>query len=247
MEKQANHRECTTHFMKCQPLNFKGTEGVVELTQWIEKMETGHFKRECPKLKNNNNRGNQVGGGNAPTKVYVVGHRGANPESNIVMVFLANVNTKETKDKSKKKRLEDVPIIWDFSGVFPEDLPENIKNEDVRGMLLENSKDPEKLKMEKLEPRAEEILCLNGKSWLPCYGDLRTMNHHESPQLQFVEKPEEIMDREVKRLKQIRIPIIKVQWNSRRGTEFTWEREDQFRKKYPHLFTKIASSSSAAS
>ncbi|GKB36560.1 hypothetical protein Tco_0881502, partial [Tanacetum coccineum] len=41
------------------------------------------------------------------------------------------------------------------------------------------------------------------------------------------------MDREVKRLKKIRIPIVKVQWNSRRGPEFTWEREDQFRKKYP--------------
>ncbi|GJY41495.1 putative nucleotidyltransferase, ribonuclease H [Tanacetum coccineum] len=57
----------------------------------------------------------------------------------------------------------------------------------------------------------------------------------------------EIMDHEVKRLKRSRIPIIKVQWNSRRGLEFTWEREDQFRKKYPHLFTKIAPSSSAAS
>ncbi|GJR02851.1 putative reverse transcriptase domain-containing protein [Tanacetum coccineum] len=45
-------------------------------------------------------------------------------------------------------------------------------------------------------------------------------------------------DREVKQLKQSRIPIIKVRWNSRRGPEFTWEREDQFRKKYPHLFTK---------
>ncbi|GJS20132.1 reverse transcriptase domain-containing protein [Tanacetum coccineum] len=34
-------RECTyPDFMKCQPLNFKGTEGVVELTQWFEKMET---------------------------------------------------------------------------------------------------------------------------------------------------------------------------------------------------------------
>ncbi|GKA51172.1 hypothetical protein Tco_0744368 [Tanacetum coccineum] len=57
----------------------------------------------------------------------------------------------------------------------------------------------------------------------------------------------EIMDREVKRLKRSRILIIKVRWNSRRGPEFTWEREDQFRKKYPHLFTKTAPSSSAAS
>ncbi|GJS09533.1 reverse transcriptase domain-containing protein [Tanacetum coccineum] len=60
-------------------------------------------------------------------------------------------------------------------------------------------------------------------------------------------EPVEIMDQEVKRLKQSRIPIIKVRWNSRRGLEFTWEREDQFREKYPHLFTKTALSSSAAS
>ncbi|GJW37498.1 hypothetical protein Tco_0060418 [Tanacetum coccineum] len=55
------------------------------------------------------------------------------------------------------------------------------------------------------------------------------------------------MDREVKRLKRSRIPLIKVRWNSKRGPEFTWEREDQFKKKYPHLFTKTAPSSSAAS
>ncbi|GJS08964.1 putative reverse transcriptase domain-containing protein [Tanacetum coccineum] len=63
--------------------------------------------------------------------------------------------------------------------------------------------------------------------------------------LHFVEEPVEIMDREVKQLRRSRVPIVKVRWNSRRGPEFTWEREDQFRKKYPHLFTKIAPSSSA--
>ncbi|GJV54838.1 putative reverse transcriptase domain-containing protein [Tanacetum coccineum] len=70
---------------------------------------------------------------------------------------------------------------------------------------------------------------------------------HFDEKLLFVEEPVEIMDHEVKRLKRSRIPIIKVRWNSRRGLEFTWEREDQFRKKYPHLFTKTAPSSSAAS
>ncbi|GJZ04648.1 putative reverse transcriptase domain-containing protein [Tanacetum coccineum] len=54
--------------------------------------------------------------------------------------------------------------------------------------------------------------------------------------LNFIEEPVEIMDREVKRLKQSRILIVKVRWNSRRGPEFTWEREDQMKKKYPHLF-----------
>ncbi|GJT78430.1 putative reverse transcriptase domain-containing protein [Tanacetum coccineum] len=56
---------------------------------------------------------------------------------------------------------------------------ENIKKEDVGGMLVENSKDPEKFRTEKLEPRTDGTLCLNGRSWLPCYGDLRTVIMHD--------------------------------------------------------------------
>nr|GFB39314.1 putative reverse transcriptase domain-containing protein [Tanacetum cinerariifolium] len=52
--------------------------------------------------------------------------------------------------------------------------PENIKKEDVGGMLVKNAKDPEEVRMEKLKPRTDGTLCLNGRSWLPCYGDLRT-------------------------------------------------------------------------
>nr|GFB80987.1 reverse transcriptase domain-containing protein [Tanacetum cinerariifolium] len=261
--------------------------------------------------------------------------------------------------------------------------PENIMKEDVGGMVVENLRDPEKVRTEKLEPRTDGTLCLNGRSWLPCYGDLRTVIMHKSykskysihpgsdkmyqdmkklywwpnikadiatfvskcltrakvkaehqklsglllqpkipewkwdnitmdfvtklpktsqgydtiwvivdrltksaiftpiretdpmdklariylkedcheawntsvpldglhfdDKLHFVEKPVEIMDREVKRLKQSRIPLFKVRWNSKRGPEFTWEREDQFRKKYPHLFARTAPSSSVTS
>nr|GEY64907.1 hypothetical protein [Tanacetum cinerariifolium] len=158
----------------------------------------GHFKKDCPKLKNNN-RGTQGGNAIAPAKVYVVGHVGTNPDSNVVTgTFLLNnhyasilfdtgadrrfvstvfssqvaispttldyysdveladgriirLNTIlrgctlkflnhpfnidlmpielgsfdaiiETEDKSKKKRLEDVPIVRDFPKVFPEDF-----------------------------------------------------------------------------------------------------------------------------
>ncbi|GJZ14750.1 putative reverse transcriptase domain-containing protein [Tanacetum coccineum] len=268
-----------------------------------------------------------------------------------------------------------------------------LRAEDVGGMLVETSRESENPRKEKLEPRADGTLCLNNRSWLPCYGDLRTLIMHEShksqysvhlgsdkmyqdikklywwpnkkadittyvskcltclkvkaehqkpssllvqpkipqwkwenitmdfhhqapkvirfgkqrklnpryigpfnvlakvgtvayrlelPQqlsrvyntfhvsnlkkflsdeplaipldeihidykLHFVEETVEIMDREVKRLKQSRIPIIKVRCNSRRGPEFTWEREDQFKKKYPHLFTNCASSSNTMS
>ncbi|GJZ56343.1 hypothetical protein Tco_0611536 [Tanacetum coccineum] len=63
--------------------------------------------------------------------------------------------------------------------------------------------------------------------------------------LHFIEEPAKIMDREVKCLKQSRIPIMKVSWNSRRGPEFIEECEDQIRKKYPHLFSNPASTSKA--
>ncbi|GJX92027.1 putative reverse transcriptase domain-containing protein [Tanacetum coccineum] len=65
--------------------------------------------------------------------------------------------------------------------------------------------------------------------------------------LNFIEEPVEIMDREVKRLKQSRILIVKVCWNSRRGPEFTWKSEDQMKKKYPHLFANPASTSKVTS
>ncbi|GKC27683.1 hypothetical protein Tco_1034977 [Tanacetum coccineum] len=108
------------------------------------------------------------------------------------------------------------------------------RTKDVGGMLLENAKDPEKVRKEKLEPHADGTLCFNCRSWLSCYGNLRTVIIHEShkskysihpavpldglhfeDKLQFVEEPVEIMDNEVKRLKRSRIPLVKVRWNSR--------------------------------
>nr|GEY10808.1 putative reverse transcriptase domain-containing protein [Tanacetum cinerariifolium] len=64
---------------------------------------------------------------------------------------------------------------------------------------------------------------------------------HFDDKFHFVKELVEIVDRKVKRLKRSRILLIKVRWKSKRGPEFTWEREDQFRKKYPHLFAKTAS------
>ncbi|GKA56368.1 putative reverse transcriptase domain-containing protein [Tanacetum coccineum] len=58
--------------------------------------------------------------------------------------------------------------------------PENQEVEDVGGMLVETPRESENPKKEKLEPRADRTLCLNNRSWLPCYGDLRTLIMHES-------------------------------------------------------------------
>ncbi|GJT89242.1 putative reverse transcriptase domain-containing protein [Tanacetum coccineum] len=196
--------------------------------------------------------------------------------------------------------------------------PENLDAEDVGGMLIENLRESNNPRKEKLEPRADGTLCLNNRNrrekrknhldtrryvarlrdrfwdgWerhLPLnefsynnsyqasikaapfeelYGrkcrspdwlvaDVETaqptgleLNHRQPKRLinQTKFKPlsdgqkMEIMDREVKRLKQSRIPIVKVQWNSRRGPEFTWERKDQFWKKYRIPLYKTSPSS----
>ncbi|GKF24229.1 putative reverse transcriptase domain-containing protein, partial [Tanacetum coccineum] len=124
--------------------NFETTQNAVTC---YECGVQGHYKKECPKLKNGN-RGNQHGNGNAPTKVYVVGNAGTNPDSNvvtelgsldaiigidwlskyhavidcaekIVRIPWGNETLIETEDKSREKRLENVPIVRDFL----EDLP----------------------------------------------------------------------------------------------------------------------------
>nr|GFC09907.1 reverse transcriptase domain-containing protein [Tanacetum cinerariifolium] len=71
----------------------------------------------------------------------------------------------------------DVKREGDFICITP--AQEKIKKEYVGGMLVENSRDPEKVRTEKLEPRTDGTLCLNGRSWLP-YGDLRTVIMYES-------------------------------------------------------------------
>nr|GFB44463.1 putative reverse transcriptase domain-containing protein [Tanacetum cinerariifolium] len=112
--------------------NQRGNEAGQKVTCY-EYGAQGHFKRYCPKLKNNNNnRGNQVGTRNAQAMVYAVGNAGTNPDANTITdhdyaIELADgrivgVNT-EAEGKSEKKRLENVPIVRDFPEVFPEDFP----------------------------------------------------------------------------------------------------------------------------
>nr|GFB25788.1 reverse transcriptase domain-containing protein [Tanacetum cinerariifolium] len=79
--------------------------------------------------------------------------------------------------------------------------PENIKNEDIGGMLIENAKNPEAIRTEKLEPSADGTLCLNSRSWLPCYGNLRTMIMHESYKSKYSIHPSsEKMYQDIKKL-----------------------------------------------
>nr|GEX75167.1 putative reverse transcriptase domain-containing protein [Tanacetum cinerariifolium] len=223
------HEYTYSDFLKCQPLNFKGTEGVVGLTQWFEEMESvfhisnctnameytdenddrqvekyvdglpemiqdsGHYKKDCPKLKNKNH-GNQDGNGEAREKAYTVVNAGTNPGSNVVTakyhavivcnekiicvpfgneilivrgdgsnnrhesrlniiscnktqkyllkgchVFLAHVTTMKAEGKSEGKRLEDVPIVRDFSKLFCEDLLDQLQELSDKGFIRPSS------------------------------------------------------------------------------------------------------------
>ncbi|GJR79506.1 hypothetical protein Tco_0150291 [Tanacetum coccineum] len=62
--------------------NQKAPDGSENLTVLECRSSGGHFKKECPRMKNNKgNRGNQAGNDRAPAKVYVVGNAGANPDN----------------------------------------------------------------------------------------------------------------------------------------------------------------------
>nr|GEV89013.1 putative reverse transcriptase domain-containing protein [Tanacetum cinerariifolium] len=79
--------------------------------------------------------------------------------------------------------------------------PENIKNEDVGGMLIENAKNPKAIRTKKLEPSVDRTLCLNSRSWLPCYGDLWTVIMHESYKSKYSIHPDsKKMYRDIKKL-----------------------------------------------
>ncbi|GJS66403.1 putative reverse transcriptase domain-containing protein [Tanacetum coccineum] len=101
----------------------------------------------------------------------------------------ANVVADALSRKERIKPLRVRALVMTISLDLPKQIleaqtearkPENFKAEDVGGMLIENSREPEKLRKEKLEPRADGTLCLDNRSWLLCYGDLRTLIMHES-------------------------------------------------------------------
>lgn len=79
--------------------------------------------------------------------------------------------------------------------------------------------------------------CLADESLIIPPGEVRIDN-----KLHFIEEPIEIIDREIKRLRRSHIPIVHIRWNSKRGPEFTWEREDHMKQKYPHLFAETTTS-----
>ncbi|GKE53532.1 hypothetical protein Tco_1488688, partial [Tanacetum coccineum] len=93
-------------------------------------------------------------------------------------------------DLSRKERIKALqvrPLVMTIGFDLPkkilnaqiEDMkPENFKAEDVGAMIKKGK--PDNPRQERLESHADEMLCLNNRSWLSCYGDLRTLIMHKS-------------------------------------------------------------------
>ncbi|XP_076920537.1 uncharacterized protein LOC143581703 [Bidens hawaiensis] len=73
--------------------------------------------------------------------------------------------------------------------------------------------------------------CLSDESRIVPVEDIRV-----DDKLRFFEELVKVMDWKIQKLRRNRIKLVKVRWNSRLGPEFTWERQDQMKRKYPHLF-----------
>ncbi|GKD92234.1 putative reverse transcriptase domain-containing protein [Tanacetum coccineum] len=110
----------------------------------------------------------------------------------------ANVVADALSRKERNKSLRVRALVMNIGLDLPKQIleaqtearkPENLKFKDVGGMLIENSKDPEKSRKEKLEPRTNRTLCFNNRSWFSCYGDLRTLIIHESHKLKYFVNP----------------------------------------------------------
>ncbi|GJT14548.1 hypothetical protein Tco_0861590 [Tanacetum coccineum] len=112
---------------------------------------------------------------------------------------------------------------------------------DTKKLRVKAPDKPEKLEKSKMLELPQELSRVHHtfhvSNLKKCYADeplvMPLEGIHVDDKLQFMEEPIEIMEREIKRLKQSRIPLVNIRWNSRRGPEFTWEREDSFKQKYP--------------
>ncbi|GJV50296.1 reverse transcriptase domain-containing protein [Tanacetum coccineum] len=156
-------RDCRSTASANNANNQRGTRSGQKPTcfECVECGAQGHFKRKCPKLKNNYH------------VVYcdasIKGLGDVLMQREKVIAYAS----RQLKIHEKNYTTHDLEL-----GAQKTETSRN--GEDVGGMLFDNSKDSEKFRTEKLEPRANGTLCFNGRSWLPCYGDLRTVILHES-------------------------------------------------------------------
>ncbi|GJY00880.1 reverse transcriptase domain-containing protein [Tanacetum coccineum] len=198
----------------------------------------GHFKKDCPKLKNGN-RGNQRGEWQMHSQELYYSlpiftpMRETDSMEKLARMYLKEVVTRHgipvsiicDRDPSYHASIKAAP----FEALYGRKCRSPVCWAEV---LEKVGSVAYKLELPQEFSRVHNTFHVSNLK--KCYSDeplaVRERGLHVDDKLCFVEEPVEIINREVKRLKQSRIPIVKVRWNSRRGPEFTWEREDQFKK-----------------
>ncbi|GJT92272.1 MAK10-like protein [Tanacetum coccineum] len=147
-----------------------------------------------------------------------------------------NLKVKGNDVVAYSQRFQELALMYDR--IFPEEIDQVEKYVGGLPDMIHGS-------VMATKPKIEPEICRTFQS--KCYADdplvMLLEGIHVDCELQFMEELVEIIEREIKRLKRSRIPLVKVRWNFRRGPEFTWECEESFRQKYPQLFTNRASSS----
>nr|GEW32016.1 putative reverse transcriptase domain-containing protein [Tanacetum cinerariifolium] len=130
---------------------------------------------------------------------------------------------------SRKKQIKPLRVRSIIMTIHPK-LPSQILKTQNEALKEENVKAENLRGLDKsFEIRPDETHCIKNRSWLPLFESLviPIKELQLDDKLNFVEDPVEIMDQKIKQLRQSRIPIVKVRWNSKKGPEFTWEREDE--------------------
>nr|GEZ44021.1 reverse transcriptase domain-containing protein [Tanacetum cinerariifolium] len=189
---------------------------------------TWHFNRDCPKIKNKDEEKM-----NAPGWVYAVGN--AEKRGNASRDSDANAAPYEALYGRKFRS----PVCWAEVG-----------EAQLTGLeLIQETMEKIVQIKQRIQAAQDQQKSYADLKWKPMEFEvgmwLSSRSHLGKGLYDSVGGPVEIMKREIKRLKQSRIPLVKVRWNYRTGPELNWEREDPFKKKYLHLFINRASSSTA--
>ncbi|GJT33314.1 hypothetical protein Tco_0923733 [Tanacetum coccineum] len=229
-------RQCSyKEFMSCQPINFKGTEGAIGLIRWFERTEPVFSRSNCTE--------------DCKVKILLIGtlNEEALPCSQRI--------PKRNVTKPSAYCTPELPMVeygiakstMDFIIKTAQNINTDMTHLRSLTIALPNP--------HHFIPTERQIYFWKGWErtayhWLEShtiqlYASIKAapFESFDRDKLNFVEEPVEIMDEKLATANKVILLYNQVRWNSKRGPEFTWDREDQIHAKYPHLFSNTTPAS----